>query len=122
MIRRISILLLSCYLIYTLSQSFFKLFELDVDVVAKYKQWSKVLTIKTIKTKISYKYGGGHSTSWHMTVGVKNQSPKVSLMVGPPPKIGDCAPIIVNELSSGKIIASIDIEEWRYGTTYGSCD
>lgn len=122
MIKKISIILLSGYLIFILSQSLFRLFEFDVDVASKYKKWAKVLTIKTIKIKQSYRNGEGYSTSWHMTVSVKNNTPKVNLMVGPPPKIGECIPIIVNELTNGNIIASVDITEWRYGTTYGTCE
>ncbi len=121
MLRKIIIIALSMYLIYILSQSFFKLFDLGADVVSRNKQWAKVLSIETIKRKRSYKYGGGHSVSWHLTVNVKNKTPLVNLTVGPPPKVGGCVPIIVNELSNGKIIASIDNQEWRYGTTNGSC-
>ncbi len=97
---------------------------MDAEVVSRYKQWAKVLFIKESKTKMSVRGVGdiGYSTSWLIAVKVKNKTPKLNLTVGPPPKTGDCIPIIANELSNGNIIVSIDDAEWRYGTEFGSCD
>jgi hypothetical protein len=124
MLRKIIIAILSIYLIYILSQSFFKLFEWNVEVISHYKQWAKVLDIKTHKeTRIIKGAGDSYQvTTWSLTIKIKDKTPVVTLSVGPPPKIGGCVPVIADELSNGNIIASIDNEEWRYGTTYGRCD
>jgi len=63
----------------------------------------------------------GTITTWNATIQVNNQQAIVYISSGRAPKQGECIPINANETSKGTILATLDVEEWRHGTSYGSC-
>jgi len=123
MLKKIIIVILSLYLVYILGQSFFKLFDWDVEIANSDKIWVKVVSVKAFSRKSHVKgIDLGTTTTWLATVNIKDQKPQVYFSVGRAPRVGECILVTANETTAGNIIATLDGQEWQYGTSYGSCE
>lgn len=123
MIKKIITAILSLYLLFILGQAFMKLFDWDVEVLHSEKMWVNVISVKAF-TRKSHVRGIdlGTTTTWLATVNIKDQQPQVYFSVGRAPIVGDCILVSANETSTGNIIATLDVQEWQYGTSYGNCE
>jgi len=123
MLKKIIMGLLSLYLLFILGQAFMKLFDWDVEVLNSEKMWVKVDSVKAF-TRKSHVRGIdlGTKTTWLATVNIKDQHPQVYFSIGRAPKVGECIFVTANETSTGNIIATLDVQEWQYGTSYGNCE
>ena len=124
MLKKVIIIILSLVLITMLTQSFFNLFKWDVEVVNKKQQWAKILSVEKVARKVQGRGVPSTTiTSWKAKVRVDdNKTANVNVAYGPVPQQGNCMPVIASYLNNNKVWVVLDVEEWRFGTTNGSCD
>ena len=104
------------------------LFEWDIKLLSSTKQWAKIIAVKDIEVDISVPVNGrgsvdlGSYTNWLATVRIKNKEVKVRVLSSPAPKIGQCLPVLVKEFTKGIIIASLDVDKWRFELPQEQCE
>ena len=100
------------------------MFKWDVEVIEKKQQWAKILSVETVVRKVQGR--GMPSTSinnWRAKVQVDdNKISNVNVAYGPVPQQGKCIPVFASYLNNGNVWVVLDVEEWRFGTNYGTCD
>jgi hypothetical protein len=129
MIKKIIIIILSALLIWMLAQSFMKLFQWDIEFGEPEKKWVKIIHVKIVKktirvgNRVGMSANLGSYDNWVATVKHKDgRTSIVEVIYGPKPQKGNCMPVIASELSNGNVYTLLDIEQWRFGTQYGTCD
>lgn len=124
MLKKIIIIILSLVLISILTKAFLNLFKWDVEVSYKKQQWVKILSVETLGRKVQER-GMPNTTinNWRAKVRVDdNKIASVNVVYGPVPQQGKCMPVFASYLTNGKVWVVLDVEEWRFGTSNGSCD